>query len=206
MYDPIRIGMIGAGHIAGSHAACWQNEAVITAVCSRQRSKAEQLARKFDIPVVCDDIPSLLNRDDVDAVGITTPPHLHHPIAMQAMQAGKHVFCEKPLALTGDEARQMVELAEKTGVTTGVQSGMRHFKSLRHLRQIIKQGTLGQIFSFHGAWSFDWAKDPKFRPVFTEWFKLVTKGETGMRTFIQMIPTGGAALVLPVTAAGEGRA
>lgn len=162
MYDPIRIGMIGSGHIAGSHAACWQNEAVITAVCSRQRSKAEQLARKFDIPVVCDDIPSLLNHDDVDAVGITTPPHLHHPIAMQAMQAGKHVFCEKPLALTGEEARQMVEMAEKTGVKTGVQSGMRHFKSLRHLRQIIKQGTLGQIFSFHGAWSFDWAKDPKF--------------------------------------------
>ena len=111
MYDPIRIGMIGAGHIAGSHAACWQNEAVITAVCSRQRSKAEQLARKFDIPVVCDDIPSFLNRNDVDAVGITTPPHLHHPIAMQAMQAGKNVFCEKPLTPTFVQSKELFRLA-----------------------------------------------------------------------------------------------
>ena len=154
--------MVGAGHIARSHAKCWQKEAIITAVCSRQQSSAMQLATEFNIPVVCADLTDLLRRDDVEAVGITTPYHLHFPVAIAAMQAEKHVFCEKPIALLVDEAKQMVQMAERSQVKTGIQAGLRQFKSLRHLRQLITKGTLGRIYNFHGVWSFDWAIDPLF--------------------------------------------
>lgn len=163
MKQDIRIGLIGAGHIAGSHAAHWQREAVITAVCSRRRSSAERLAEQYDIPTVCNDENELLNRNDVDAVCISTPHHLHYPQAMAAMAAGKHVFCEKPLAMNGSEARDMYEKAIETGVKTGLQSGMRGFSALIELNdRLADVAQNGEIYNFHGTWSFDWARDHNF--------------------------------------------
>ena len=159
----LRIGMIGAGHIARSHARVWQKEAVITAICSRQRHKAEILAEEFGIAVVCADADELIARDDVDIVGITTPHHLHRPLSLQAMKAGKHVFCEKPLALNAEEAREMWTCAQRTGMKTGVQFSERvNWPSLIRLREMIRAGDLGEIQYFEGAWSFDWAKSPDF--------------------------------------------
>jgi predicted dehydrogenase len=160
---PIRIGMVGAGHIARSHARAWQQEAALAAICSRQRRKAEALARAFDIPVVCDTPGDLIARPDVDAVSIATPHHLHYAIAMQAMAAGKHVFCEKPLALNMQQARAMWACAQKTGVRTGMQSGIRTaFPGLRHLHRLIHEGRLGPVQYFEGVWGFDWAHRPDY--------------------------------------------
>lgn len=162
MKDPVRIGMIGAGHIACSHAEAWRKEATLTAVTSRRMDSARTLAERYDIPHVCRDVVELLNRGDVDAVGITTPHHLHHPIAMAAMEAGKSVFCEKPLALNGLQAREMWSTAQRCEAKTGVQSGMRLFPALRLLSRLLRGEKAGRIHSFDAHWSFDWARQPDF--------------------------------------------
>ena len=162
MKNSVRIGMIGAGHIAFSHAEAWRKEATLTAVCSRRPESARKLAALFDIPHVCRDADELLSRGDIDAVGITTPHHLHHPVAMAAVAAGKSVFCEKPLALDGTQAREMWAAADRSDVKTGVQSGIRLFPALRSLYRILREGKAGKIHAFDAHWSFDWARPPDF--------------------------------------------
>ncbi len=162
MKNIVRIGMIGAGHIAYSHAEAWQEEATLTAVASRRIERARALAERYDVPNVCRNVNELLNRDDIDAVGITTPHHLHHPIAVAALKAGKSVFCEKPLALNGTQAREMCAAAETGCVKTGVQSGIRLFPALRLLSRLLREGKAGKIHTFDAHWSFDWARDPLF--------------------------------------------
>ncbi|MYA76022.1 MAG: Gfo/Idh/MocA family oxidoreductase, partial [Gemmatimonadetes bacterium] len=112
MNDIVRIGMIGAGHIAHAHVEAWRKEATLTAVSSRRIESALSLAEQYDIPHVCGDANELLDRDDIDAVGIAMTHHLHHPIALAALAAGKSVFCEKPLALDGSQAREMCAAAK----------------------------------------------------------------------------------------------
>lgn len=162
MTDIVRIGMIGAGHIAHSHAQAWRKEATLTAVASRRIESARSLAERHGIPHVCQDANELLNRDDIDAVGIATPHHLHHPIALAALAAGKSVFCEKPLALDGSQAREMWSAAKPGPVKTGMQSGIRLFPALRLLARLLRDGQAGKIHTFDAHWSFDWARDPRF--------------------------------------------
>lgn len=162
MKDTVRIGMIGAGHIACSHAEAWRKEATIAAVASRRIEHARTLAERYGIPHVCRDAEELVSRSDVDAVGIATPHHLHHPIALAALESGKSVFCEKPLALNGLQAREMWVTAQRNGVKTGVQSGIRLFGALRLLARLLREGAAGRIHTFDAHWSFDWARQPDF--------------------------------------------
>ena len=162
MNDIVRIGMIGAGHIAHAHAEAWRKEATLTAVASRRIESARSLAEQYNIPRVCRDSNELLSRDDIDAVGIATTHHLHHPIALAALAAGKSVFCEKPLALSGSQAREMWSAAEAGRLKTGVQSGIRLFPALRLLARLLREGRAGKIHAFDAHWSFDWARDPRF--------------------------------------------
>lgn len=162
MNDTVRIGMIGAGHIAQSHAKAWQKEATLTAVASRRIESARSLAKRHDIPHVCRDANELLDRNDIDAVGIATPHRLHHPIALAALATGKSVFCEKPLALNGSQAWEMWSAANASRVKTGMQSGIRLFPALRLLSRLLREGQAGMIHTFDAHWSFDWARDPRF--------------------------------------------
>lgn len=162
MTDSVRIGMIGAGHIAHSHAEAWRKEATLTAVSSRRIESARSLADRYGIPHVCRDTAELLDRGDIDAVGIATPHHLHHPAALAALKAGKSVFCEKPLALNALQAREMWASALRCGAKTGVQSGLRLFPALRLLSRLLREGTAGKIHTFDAHWSFDWARAPDF--------------------------------------------
>lgn len=161
--DPLRIGLIGAGHIARAQAAIWQNEATLVAVASRQRPKAEALARSFQVECVFDTPDELIASDRVDAISIATPPHLHYPFAMQAIRARKNVFCEKPLAVNAEQAREMWACGQQHGVATGIQSGIRtSFPGLWHLKNIIDSHELGELLYFEGIWAFDWARQPDF--------------------------------------------
>ncbi len=112
----VRVGVIGTG-IGAEHIKAFQQApgAVVTAVCSAQRARAEALARQFGIPRSTDNYRDLLGAE-VDAIVITTPPALHHRMALDAIAAGKHVFCEKPLAATHAEAVEMRDAAEAAGI------------------------------------------------------------------------------------------
>jgi predicted dehydrogenase len=139
----VRVGIIGTG-IGVEHIRAFQQVpgATVAAVCSAQRERAEVTARQFDIPRATTDYRDLLG-SDVDAVAITTPPALHRPMALDAIAAGKHVFCEKPLAVTFAEAVEMRDAAEAAGVVHMINHNMRFSASYATMQGHIAAGYLG---------------------------------------------------------------
>src|SRR6476469_7363717 len=136
----VHIGVIGTG-IGTEHIKAFQQVpgATIAAVCSAQRERAEATARQFDVPLATTDYRDLLG-PDVDAVAITTPPALHRRMTLDAIAAGKHVCCEKPLAATLAEAVEMRDAAEAAGVVHMINHNMRYGASYATMRERIAAG------------------------------------------------------------------
>src|SRR5688572_3532107 len=130
MAERVRIGVIGTsgwadfGHLPGLKA---HPGAELVAICGRDRDSGEGMARTYDIPRVFTDYRDLIARGDLQALVVVTPDDLHHPIVMEALAAGVHVLCEKPLALTVDQAREMYDAAEAAGVRHLVNFSYRWF-------------------------------------------------------------------------------
>ena len=169
----IRIGVIGAGAIAHYaflpgfaepdspqariamsdwyHNGC--PDARVVAIASRTRTKADALAREFNIPRVYDDWRALLRDDEIDAVCVTTPNDLHYEMTVAACRAGKHVFVEKPLAMNMTQARKMVDAARANNVVLMVHQNQRFFPVHEIAKQILDANILGPILSLRARWS-----------------------------------------------------
>ncbi len=141
--ERVRVGVIGTG-IGAEHIRALQQApgAVVTVVCSAQRERAEATARQFAVPRAATDYRDLLGAD-VDAVVITTPPALHRAMTLDAIAAGKHVFCEKPLAVTLAEAEEMRDAAVAAGVVHMVNHHMRFGATYAEMQRRIVAGSLG---------------------------------------------------------------
>jgi predicted dehydrogenase len=139
----VRVGIIGTG-IGAEHIRAFRQVpgAVVTVVCSAQRERAEATAREFGIPRATTAYRDLLGAD-VDAVVITTPPALHRRMALDAIAAGKHVFCEKPLAATLAEAVEMRDAAEAAGIVHMINHQTRFGATYAETRRLIDGGYLG---------------------------------------------------------------
>ena len=119
MDDQIRVGIIGTSWYADrvhlpnlkSHAG-----AQIAAICGRNRARAQEMADKYAIPEVYTDYRQMLEQAGLDAVVIAAPDDLHYPMTMDALAGGLHVLCEKPMALSAQQAREMTEKAQAMGV------------------------------------------------------------------------------------------
>jgi predicted dehydrogenase len=162
--EKLGVGMVGAGSMARHHLDAWRQsvETEVAAIWNRTRHKAEALADEYEIPAICAEVDELVHRADVDIVSVCTPHFLHHPISMAAIEAGKHVFCEKPLAMNYAEARQMWERAQMAGVKTGIQFGHRVHPWLVKARALLSQGYLGEVRYVEVKWCLDLTSDPAF--------------------------------------------
>lgn len=118
MTSPLRLGILGAANIARGFVPPLKHSATIRvdAIASRSQETADAFGREFDVPKRYGSYESLLADRDIDAVYIPLPNSLHHPWTLAAIKAGKHVLCEKPLALTAAETREMYRAAEARGV------------------------------------------------------------------------------------------
>jgi len=153
----IRVGVIGAGtfaeeaHIPGIQA---HRQGDVAALCARNQQRATVLAARLGVPDVYTDYHEMLARPDIDAVTIATPDVLHAPIALAALEAGKHVFCEKPLAMTVAQAEQMVAAATRADRIAMVGFTFRYTRALQTLRRLLGEGGLGTPFyvSMHVHW------------------------------------------------------
>ena len=104
----------------------------------------------------------VISRPDIDVVDIAAPSLLHKEIAVSAVRAGKHVFCEKPLAMTLDDAREMVQEVERAGVVHTIGFNYRKVPAIVLAKQLIESGEIGSIHHFRGIYSQDWLVDPGF--------------------------------------------
>ena len=142
----VRVGVIGAGsfaevgHIPGIQA---HPRGQVVAVCARNRERASALAARCGVPDVYTDYHELLARKDIDAVTIAGPDALHGPATLAALDAGKHVLCEKPLAMDPAEAQRMVEACARSGLVGMIAYTFRYGHALQRLRQLFREGVLG---------------------------------------------------------------
>jgi predicted dehydrogenase len=104
----------------------------------------------------------VVERKDIDIVDISTPGYLHHPMAIAAAEAGKHIICEKPLANTLAQAKEMLRAVEKAGVAHMVNFNYRRVPAVAFAKQFIEDGRLGQVYHYRGAYLQDWIMDPDF--------------------------------------------
>lgn len=147
--DQVGIGIVGAGHIARSHlrALAAHPTARAVAVYDVIPKPARATAEEFGIPHVCPDLTDLVNHPDVQAVIVSTPPDAHMQPTIAALEAAKHVLCEKPFALDPSEAEQMVAAAERNGKYLAVASGRRRCPAAaRSAHELITSGRLGQVY------------------------------------------------------------
>jgi predicted dehydrogenase len=123
--------------------------AEIAAICGRNRDRADEMAKKYEIPLVFTDYREMIAKGDLQAIVIITPEDLHYPMTMDALDVGLHVLCEKPLALNAEQAREMYEKAEAVGVKHMVFFTHRWWPHYRYLKELVDEGYVGRCFLCH---------------------------------------------------------
>ncbi len=151
----VRIGLVGAGAAAQINhiPALKKAEGLeLAAIVDRDPEKAQQVAQRFGIPVAFSRLDDLLADESIDAVDLCTPNFLHQPMAVAALEAGKHVLCERPLARSAQEAVAMVKAAKKADrlCLCAVQHRFRPDAQL--LKKFVEKGDLGGIFHAKAGW------------------------------------------------------
>jgi predicted dehydrogenase len=153
--EEVRVGLLGLGAIAQVvHLPILSQlpGARLAAVCDVDRSKAQAIAGRFGIERVFGSDQDVFSSDDLDAIVICTPSHLHEEQAIAAMEGGKHVLVEKPIALSPEAAARVVATAERTGKALLVAMNNRYRPDVQALRPFVSGGELGDVFLARGAW------------------------------------------------------
>ncbi len=170
MAKKLNIAVVGGGFMGKAHSNAWKTagkffemeyEPVLkVSVDSNEAVKGfadhwgyEEFSTKFD---------EVIARKDIDVVDICTPTFTHKELAVKAANAGKHVFCEKPCAITYAEAKEMLEAAKKAGVVHYLNHNYRRVPAVAYAKQMIEEGKLGTIYHWKGAYLQDWIMDPNF--------------------------------------------
>ena len=148
MKDKVRIGVIGAGQIGTAHLNGYSliPEVQVVAVSDLFEKKVTTAKEKFSIPDGYADFRDLLKRDDIDAVDVCVHNNKHAPIAIAALEAGKNVWCEKPMAGTFRDAHNMFQAAKKAGRKLHIQMDTVFCIESRGARKLIAEGALGKIY------------------------------------------------------------
>jgi predicted dehydrogenase len=149
-------GMIGAVHRRAALLA----GAVVRGVSASSPERGAEVAEAWDVPRAYRDISDALADPEVQVVHVCTPNHLHRAMAQAALEAGKHVICEKPLATTLQDAEALSALAASTGLVATVPFVYRYHPVVREARARIAHGDLGPLRLIHGSYLQDWLLDP----------------------------------------------
>jgi predicted dehydrogenase len=140
----------------------------LTAVCSRSQESADRYAKEWDIPNAFGSYEEMLESDTVDVVYNSLPNHLHAEWSIKAMEAGKHVLCEKPFALTLDEVDRMTAVSERTGCKLAEAFMYRHHPQTKIVSEWVRDGRLGEVYLVRGTFNFQMGSRDNVRLV-PEW-------------------------------------
>jgi predicted dehydrogenase len=155
---PIRTAIFGTGFMGRVHLEALRRVEFVEAVAiaGRNAEAARRLGAGFSIPAIAADYHDVLRDRAIDAVHICTPNAQHFLMAKDALQAGKHVLCEKPLAISVDEAEELVSLAARQGLRNCVCHNLRFYPMVQQMRRLCDGGDLGEILVVQGTYSQDW--------------------------------------------------
>jgi predicted dehydrogenase len=149
----IRVGVLGAGAWArGAHLPGYRRDprCRVVAIADTEIDRAREAAREFDVPDAVADAAAVVGRDDIDLIDVCTPSHTHFALAWSALEAGKHVLCEKPVAYDFRDTRRARDLARAKGLKTKVGLTFRYSPAMRYMRELVATGFIGTPFIFNG--------------------------------------------------------
>jgi len=193
MHD-IAAAVIGAGFIGPVHVEALRRLGIrITGILGCDRAESESAQKALSLPRAYQSLDEVLADKAVHAVHLAVPNVLHYEMAKRALQAGKHVMCEKPLAMNSRESAELVALAKSTGVAAGVCYNIRFYPLNLEARDMAERGDLGEVFAINGSYVQDWL----FYDTDYNWRVLADQG--GQLRAIADIGTHWMDLVLSIT-------
>ena len=147
--EKIKVGVIGTGFIGPAHIEALRRLGTIDVVGLAEYSEdiARAKAEALGIERYYGDYKNLIKQDDIQSVHVCSPNYLHYEMARAVLQAGKHVICEKPLAISVTEAEELVDLAEEKGLVNAVNFNIRYYPLMRQLRLMVDKGDMGEVFA-----------------------------------------------------------
>jgi len=169
MSKTLNLGMIGYGFMGRAHSNAFRKvghffnlpyKIHLKAACARNADKLKAFAEQWGYESTETDWRKLIERQDIDLIDICTPNNTHAEIALAAAAAGKMILCEKPLAMNGPEALQMVQAVEQAGVPNMVWYNYRRIPAVTLAKQLLDEGRLGKIFHYRAKFLQDWTINP----------------------------------------------
>jgi predicted dehydrogenase len=164
--EPITVGIIGTGFGASIHLSALRENPVFTvaAICSRRPDRARAAAIDHGIPDYHADYRELVRDPQIEAVIVASPPHLHHSMAIASLEESKHVLCEKPMARTLAEARDMQRIADRVGTMAMVNNQLRFLPVRARIFELIEEGYIGEPHAASVVVHRSSLNDPMERP------------------------------------------
>lgn len=166
----IAVGLVGGGFMGKAHSLAysavnmffWPSDfqPVKHSIAEATKELADHAATRFGFQHSTDNWRELVDNPDIDVIDIATPNNTHAEIAIAALEAGKHVICEKPLALTTNEAKDMVKAAHSSGLVNMVAFNYRRTPAVTLAKKYIEEGAIGDVLNFRGTYLQDWSADP----------------------------------------------
>lgn len=157
----IGAAVVGTGFIGPVHVEALRRLAIpVIGILGSSPASSRQAAETLRLPRAYSSYAELLADERVTVVHITTPNRLHFPMARDALQAGKHVLCEKPLAMNSRESAELVALAQSAGLAAAVNYNVRYYPLCIEARERVRRGELGELFSVCGSYVQDWLLYP----------------------------------------------
>lgn len=154
----MKIGILGFGSMGKTHLYAIKNipfffdtkvECEVLAVCTKNIENAKKASEQFDIPYFTNNEDDIIYNNEIDVVDICTPNIYHYETAKKAILSGKHVYCEKPLTVTYEEAKELAALAKEKGVICGIVFNNRFLSSILKAKELVDKNKLGKILSFN---------------------------------------------------------
>jgi predicted dehydrogenase len=171
MAKKVNVGLVGYKFMGKAHSNAYSDvamffdmdaEPVMKAICGRSEEGVKAAAEKFGWESYETSWEDLVKRDDIHLVDVTAPSNFHKEISIGAIENGKNVFCEKPLALNLADAREMLQAAEEAGVKHMINFNYRKAPAIALAKKMIDDGLLGELYHFRGVYLQDWIIDPEF--------------------------------------------
>lgn len=167
----VRVGLVGYNFMGRTHSNAYRQVAayfpeleaqpVQQVVCGRNEERLRAAAQQLGWEEIETDFDRLIERDDIDLIDLSTPNNVHVEMAIKAAEAGKHVFCEKPLGMSVAEAREALQAVERAGVVHMLCHNYRRAPAVSLAKRMIDEGALGSIYHWRAQYLQDWLLDPK---------------------------------------------
>lgn len=155
--ERIKVGVVGGGFIGPVHVeALRRNGVEVVGLVGSSPEAGRAKADELHLPEAFASLDDLLSHPEIGCVHIATPNHLHAPMVKQVLAAGKHVVCEKPLAMNAAEGEELLRLATDAGVVHGVNFTQRFWPHCHHVRALVRTGALGRLYQISGSYLQDW--------------------------------------------------